>query len=103
MNLTVSLIGAFLGGLVFAATLYSGWQAFRATGAVRVTQGIACVTVIAAMASLSWGLGLDRSMGHVLTLISMANVFLEKGWNRVFPMVQFALAMTLAAGLALAV
>lgn len=99
MNLPLMLLGVFIGALVFAATFYGVTQAIRAKGALRITQGIAAAAVILAMASLSMDLGLDRPLGHVLTLISMANVLLEKGWSRFFPMVQFALGMSLAAGL----
>ena len=99
MNLPLMLIGVFLGAVVFSATLYSGAQMFRATGALRITQGLACAAVIVAMASLSMQWGLDRPMGHLLTLVSMANVVLEKGWSRFFPMAHFALGMSIAAGL----
>ncbi|MFT4795636.1 MAG: pyridoxine 5'-phosphate synthase PdxJ [Paracoccaceae bacterium] len=99
MNVPLLLIGVFLGAVVFASTLYSAWQAFQAQGALRITQALAAVLVICAMASLSLDLGIDRHAGHGLTLISMANVLMEKGWGRVFPMAQFALGMSLAAGL----
>lgn len=93
-----SIAGIFIGALVFAATLNAGWRAFTAPGALRWTQGIACAATIAAMASLSMQLGITRPMGMILTLMSMYNVLKESGKRRIFPVVHFAVGMTLADG-----
>jgi hypothetical protein len=100
MNLPLLLIGVFLGAVVFAATLNAGWRAFTAKDGLRWTQGIACASTILALGAVSLGLpvGVARGLGLALTLVSMANVIKESGWNRVLPMVHFAVGMTFADG-----
>jgi hypothetical protein len=94
------LIGVFLGALIFAATLNAGWRAYTATDGLRWTQGIACASTILALGAASLGLpvGLTRGLGLLLTLVSMANVIKESGWNRALPLVHFAIGMTIADG-----
>jgi hypothetical protein len=100
MNIFLTLGGIVLGALLFAATLNAAWRAWTAEGGLRWTQGIAVAATILGLASVSLGLpvGVARGLGLVLTLVSMANVIGEKGWNRALPIVHFALGMTFADG-----
>ena len=100
MTLPFMLIGVFVGALLFAATLNAGWRALTADHGLRWTQGIACGATILALGAVSLGLpvGVARSLGLVLTFVSMANVIKEAGWNRALPIVHFALGMTFADG-----
>ena len=100
MNIYLALGGVFIGALIFAATLNAGYRAWMAGGGLSWTQGIACGSTILAMAAISLGLpvGVARGLGLLLTLVSMANVIMEKGWNRALPIVHFAMGMTLADG-----
>ena len=100
MNIYLALGGVFIGALIFAATLNAGYRAWMAGGGLSWTQGIACGSTILAMAAISLGLpvGVARAFGLVLTLVSMGNVIMEKGWHRALPISHFALGMVLADG-----
>lgn len=98
--MSLMLAGVFLGAVVFAATLNAAWRAYAGKPGLRWTQGIACAATIIALGAVSLGLpiGIVRGIGLVLTLVSMANVLKEDGWNRVLPIAHFAVGMTLADG-----
>ncbi|MGG7565691.1 hypothetical protein ACQ5SO_05950 [Rhodovulum sp. DZ06] len=98
--MTIMLVGIFIGAVVFAATLNAAWRAYSAEGGLRWTQGIAAASTILAIGAVSLGLpvGVARAFGLVLTLVSMANVIQERGWNRAFPVIHFAIGMTIADG-----
>ena len=100
MNLPILLGGVFLGAVIFAATLNAGWRAYTAQGGLAWTQGLACGATICAMLAVWLGLpvGVARAFGLVLTLVSMGNVIMEKGWHRALPISHFALGMVLADG-----
>ncbi|MFT6772607.1 MAG: hypothetical protein ACJA1L_000311 [Paracoccaceae bacterium] len=100
MNMFLLLGGIFLGALLFSATLNAAWRAYSAQGGLRWTQGIAAASTILALGAVSLGLpiGVARGFGLALTLVSMANVIGERGWNRALPIVHFALGMTFADG-----
>ena len=100
MTIPLALAGVFLGAIIFAATLNAGWRAYSAAGGLAWTQGIACGATIGAMIAVYFGLpvGVARAFGLLLTLVSMGNVIMEKGWHRALPIAHFAVGMVLADG-----
>ena len=99
------MIYQLLGGIVvaagvFAAVLWSIFQAVTQRGKLQVVHILAIAGSIAGMASLSmvnptmaWFVGVE------LGVAAVAAIYLETAWNRLLPAFQLIFAITLILGL----
>ncbi len=100
MNPFLLLAGIVIGAGVFAATLWSTTQIFRAGGHLAKLH-IACLTLtITAMATLQLTLKLpSQIIGGMLILAAIGAIILEQKWNRLLPFFQAAFGTALLAAL----
>lgn len=94
------LAGIVVGAFVFAATLFSGAQAYRQKGQLRWAHLTSLLLTIAAMATLSllWPV-MAAVVGGALILAALAAMAFESGWNRVLPVFHILFGAALVAGL----
>ncbi|MSU88980.1 hypothetical protein GE300_04990 [Rhodobacteraceae bacterium 2CG4] len=94
------LIGILVAAGIFAATLFSAVQIYRAAGRLRLAHAAAAALTLAAMACLSLGWwGAAQAAGALLCLAALAALALERGWNRLLPAFQLLFGAALLARL----
>ncbi len=98
--MTELFIGIILGACVFAATLFSGAQIYRQSGALRWAHLASLVLTLTAMGTLSaaWP-NIAAANGAWLVVAALAALIYESGWNRVLPVFQMVFGAALVAGL----
>jgi len=100
MTIFTLLAGVALALPLFAALLWSLAQAVRRRGALRIAHVAAGLLTLAAMAALSGEApAAATAAGALLALAGLAASALERGWNRLLPLVQAIAGGALAAGL----
>jgi len=103
VNLLVLFGGIVLAGALFAAFIWSGYQAVFARGRLRLAHLALVVLVLAGMLSLTWLWPLSaRAAGGGLVLAGLAALGPEHGWARLLVVAQMLLGVVLISGLPLA-
>ncbi len=99
-----TLGGVLVGAGLFAALIFSLFQAALQRGKLRWAHLAAAALTLAGVASISmlspW---LALLSGAALALASLAALLLDKGWNRLLSLFQMAFAVILILGLPFAV
>ena len=94
------LTGILIAACLFAATLWSLAQIYRQKGWLRIAHAVTAGSMLLVMAGLAqnW-IVMPVVMSGLLVAGSLAATFLERGWNRLLPLILLAFALALFAGL----
>lgn len=93
------LLGIIVGASVFAASLFSGAQAYLQKGRLRWAHLAALALTVLGMATLSAvAPGAAMVVGAALIIAGLVVMVLEDGWNRILPIFQIIFGGALVAG-----
>ena len=94
------LAGISVAALIFAATFWSAAQVYRQTGRLRLAHGAALALTVIAMAALSSALwALSQVAGLLLIPAALVALVMERGANRLLPLIHVLFGAALLAGL----
>lgn len=98
--IVILAIGVLLAAAIFAAFMWSGFQAFFSRGSLRWAHGISAGATIGGMAALgNEALIAAMASGLVLLLSSGFAVVKERRWTRLLPFFQILFALVLISGI----
>lgn len=96
-------LGVIMAVAIFAAFMWSGYQAYFNRGTMQWLHGISAAVTLAGMASLSAEAVLATLVSGIALIISAGVAIIkEDGWSKLFPIVQVFFGFALASGIPLA-
>lgn len=100
MTIITLMLGILIGAPVFLGAFFSGVQAIKHGGKLRVAHGAVVLTTLAGMLVLQvLAAGLALPVGLSALAAGLAAAVLETGWNRVMPLFPAAFGLALVLGL----
>ncbi len=88
------LIGVALAACLFAALLWSVYQAVTQSGMHRVVQGFLAISTVIVVAAVTWDLhAMLVSGGITCSVLGLIALWYERRWSKLLPFVQLLLGL----------